>query len=633
MSLFERINTKLIREKKEPLSDEEKLYRKTRDKKAKDLGYKSGSELERTVDRGIKAVDKKPGGRYPRKGYATGEPFQPDNNPATIKGTYDKKSGQFVKTPGTGKYEASGKSTLKGRLVKYPSMDKPFSSAVKTGEVERDVAKRLKTRLKYTAGTELGGDKGVDKFVSKVMKNQKGTIGTGTGKNSDLYKILKRDIENRNPTVPSDVINPKTGTRFRKPMPGGFDADGGRTGTKAQQARYDMTAQRRAKKFDKEIVKKANLPKGLKIPKGGETRIDPKTGIERASTELDPKELNVKYKAAKLKLDYGGRMAKRDPKYQGMTAAQKKANFDKLKKSIYDKKSSQPSKAPLSFSTYKYDRKNIVPTNLKGKAGGVNVPKFRDINKSIPFRQATRDAKKAIEKRGSTFTKSSLDRQLKRQPLKFAGIRKPTKAIKYKKTFGDFAKQAAKTGYKFAKNRPLTALAISGAAIGGGLLAKKFLGARGDLTPDDFTSSTIKDKSGKDVTFKYPTYSDTKAREDLKKKDPNVKLDPNKNYTDGTYNPKLMRGGQGFLSRKPNTKQKPLLSKFKSGEFKVTDKDNKTININDRLKNSAFEKQMQKAEKGTGRGINPFGKNFLKKYQTKQDKKFLKTFKNAARPT
>ena len=180
--------------------------------------------------------------------------------------------------------------------------------------------------------------------------------------------------------------------------------------------------------------------------------------------------------------------------------------------------------------------------------------------------------------------------------------------------------------------------------LGVGLLAygayeggKYLLNRRGDLTKDDFTSSTIKNKSGKDVTFKYPTYSDTKAREDLKKKDPNVKLDPNKNYTDGTYNPKLMRGGQGFLSGKPNTKQKPLLSKFKSGEFKVFDKNkvgkNNEININDRLKNSAFEKQMQKAEKGSGFGKIPFRKNFLKKYQTRQDKKFLKTFKNAARPT
>ena len=104
MSLFERINTKLIREKKEPLSDEEKLYRTARNKKAKDLGYKSGYELERTVDRGIKAVDKKPGGRYPSKGYATGEPFQADDNPSTLKPKPVKQANYpGEKIPGTGK--------------------------------------------------------------------------------------------------------------------------------------------------------------------------------------------------------------------------------------------------------------------------------------------------------------------------------------------------------------------------------------------------------------------------------------------------------------------------------------------------------------------------------------------------
>tara|TARA_Y100001938_G_scaffold90564_1_gene124099 strand:+ start:176 stop:484 length:309 start_codon:yes stop_codon:yes gene_type:complete len=96
--------------------------------------------------------------------------------------------------------------------------------------------------------------------------------------------------------------------------------------------------------------------------------------------------------------------------------------------------------------------------------------------------------------------------------------------------------------------------------------------------------------------------------------------------------PKLLRGSQGFLSNKPNTRQKPLLSKFKSGEFQVTDKDNKPINVNKRLKNSAFAKQLQKAKEGSARSYNPLSKKFLQKYQTKKDKKFLKTFKNAAIP-
>ena len=578
MSLFERINTKLIREKKEPLSDEEKLYRTTRNKKAKDLGYKSGAELERTVDRGIKAVDKKPGGRYPRKGYATGEPFQPDNNPATIKGTYDKKSGQFVKTPGTGKYETSGKKTLRGRLVDYPSMDKNFSKAVKSGEVERDVAKRLKTRLKYTAGTELGGDKGVDKFVSKVMKNQKGTIGTGTGKDSDLYKILKRDIDNRNPTVPSDVINPKTGTRFRKPMPGGFDADGGRTGTKAQQNRYDARAQSAAKRFDREIAKQAKLPKGLKIPKGGETRIDPKTGIERASTELDPKELNVKYKAAKLKLDYGGRMAKRDPKYQAMTSAQKKANFEKLKKTIYNKKSSQPFKGPQTFSTYKYDRKNIVPTGLKGKG----QPKFKDIRNTIPYRSTTKDRLKLGKRDLSAFSKK----------MKFGRLRTPTKAIKYKKTFGDFAKIGAKRIGKL----PLKGKLALGAAVVGGLLyggneiRKKLRGPV--LGKDDFTKTApIKYGSGSKESDrpKGKKIGDTVRFQYASKDDPNVKDKAGPSLTPDALN------------------------KFKTKKYSVKTKSGKNYDLVDRMKKSAFAQQVKQAQKR----------------KNKKDQAFLKRVKNS----
>ena len=524
MSLFERINTKLINEdKKEPLSDREKVYRGKRDAKAKELGYKSGAELERTVDRGIKALDKKPGGRYPRKGYATGEPFQPDNNPATIKGTFDKKSGQFIKTPGTGKYEASGKSTLKGRLVKYPSMDKDFSKAVKTGEVERDVAKRLKTRLKYTAGKELGGDKGVADFTSKVMKNQKGTIGTGKGKDSDLYKILKRDIDNRNPTVPSKVINPKTGTRFRKPMPGGFDSEGGRTGTKAQQNKYDLTAQRRAKKFDKEIVKQAKLPKGLKIPKGGETRIDPKTGIERASTELDPKELNVKFKAAKLKLDYGGRMAEKDPKIAKMTATQKKANFEKIKKDIYSKPSSQPSKAPLKFSTYKYDRKNIVPTGLKGK----DQPKFKDIRNTIAYKSTTKDKLKLNKKDFATFSKRT----------KFGRLRKPSERVKYKKTFKGVAGNLAKKGFNKFKSLGFRGKAgvIGGVALGGYLAyqgAKKLLTPKDTLTARDFkkSKSPVTKKDGSEV--RRSLFLSTKQEKN--NKEPRIsgdRLTRNKNFT------------------------------------------------------------------------------------------------------
>ena len=583
MSLFERINTKLITEKKEPLSDKEKYYKDRISAKAKELGYKSSADLERTVDRGIKAVDKKPGGRLPRVGYATGEPFQPDNNPATVKytrGKTDPKTGVQksppIKVPGTGKFPASGKSTLRGRF-RYPSMDKDFSKAVKTGEVERDVAKRLKTRLGYTAKDELGdiktpqGKKNIDTFVSKVMKNQKGTIGTGKGKDSDLYKILKRDIDNRNPTVPSKVINPKTGTRFRKPMPGGFDAEGGRTGTKAQQNRYDMTAQRRAAKFDKEIEKQAKLPKDLKIPKGG----------SGDSTPLAKKELNVKYKAAKLKLDYGGRMAEKDPEIAKMTKAQKKANFEKIKKDIYSKPSSQPSKAPLKFSTYKYDRKNIVPTGLKGK----DQPKFKDIRNTIAFKNTTKDRLNLNKKDLATFSKRT----------KFAGLKNKS-SVKYKKTFKGVAGNLAKKGFNKFKSLGFRGKAgvIGGAALGGYLAyqgAKKLL-SPATLTNKDFTSTApIKDRSGQNVRFKYDKNAEDMALPYVSSK---------------------------TRTRKDGTKIPSALTKFKTGAYNVSTKSGKPINVNQNMKNSAFEKQLQKAQK------NP---------NNKKNQQFLKKFKNATRPT
>jgi len=573
---FNRDNNK--KDKKEPLSDKEKLYRSKRDAKAKELGYKSGDELERTVDRGLKSIDKKPGGKLPKTGYATGEPFQPDNNPATVKYVKNKE-GIPRKVPGTGKFPASGKSTLIGRF-KYPSMDKDFSKAVKSGEVERDVAKRLKTRLSFTAKDELGdirttqGKKNIDNFTSKVFKNQKGTIGTGKGKNSDLYKILKRDIDNRNPTVPSSVINPKTGTRFRKPMPGGFDADGGRTGTKAQQNRYDMTAQKKAAKFDKEIVKQANLPKDLKIPKGG----------SGDSTPLSKKELNVKYKAAKLKLDYGGRMAKKDPKIAKMTAAQKKANIEKIKKDIYSKPSSQPSKAPLKFSTYKYDRKNIVPTGLKGK----DQPKFKDIKNTISYKSTTKDRLNLNKRDLAKFSKKT----------KFAPLKKASQAVKYKTTFGDFAKRTGKKGLKFigtkARNNKLATAAI---AIGAGAFAydriKKAI-AGPTLKDKDFTATKpIQDRSGKNVKFTYGKDAKDKAMPYLTK-DKTIKT------------PKGTKTVPGSLT------------KFKTGDYKVATKSGANYNVNDRIKNSAFEKQLQKAEKNPNKNKN---------------KDFLKKFKNATRPT
>ena len=65
------------------------------------------------------------------------------------------------------------------------------------------------------------------------------------------------------------------------------------------------------------------------------------------------------------------------------------------------------------------------------------------------------------------------------------------------------------------------------------------------------------------------------------------------------------------------------LTKFRTGAYTAKDtKTNKNINIDKNMKGSAFEKQLQRAEKGTG---------FLGR-QTSKDRTFLKKYKNATRP-
>ena len=263
---------------KEEIKD--KSYKDYLKRKAKELNT-TPAKLEKSVDRGIRAVDRPAGGRMPSKGYASGEPFQPDNNPQDPKG----------------KYSATGKSTLKGRM-RY-GLDKKASA----GDRLSAVKKRLDTRIQYAIkGTReeprFKTKDDISKFVDKVTKNQR-PLSKATGKKSTLYKTLKAYTDAKNPTIKG-----KSGGKL--PMPEG--------------PKRDAAIKRNLKNLDKKIVKGAKLPKGVKLPVGG----------TRTSAPLDPKEFNLQYKADKLKLDYGGRFAQRD----GLTDAQRKRELEKLKKKL-----------------------------------------------------------------------------------------------------------------------------------------------------------------------------------------------------------------------------------------------------------------------------------------------------------
>ena len=657
MSLFERIQNRILVED-EKLSAAEKAEIAKRAAKIRT----SPGRLIRDIERGIQAVDKpatvdldkfsrgtkfsnplpsdKDGKVLPRKGrqgFMTGEPFQPDD--------YEDPTFQ---TKGKGKYPTSGKRTIRRRL-EYKGLDS------RKGVSVDDVKNRLVKRVKQARIIGIGNDeKKAREFVDKTTKGQKLTnknisgysgrrkpVKLSSGKSvypgdgSSLYKTLKRDLDLREPTVTgkSGGKLPMVGN-YDKNIPGGRDVKipAGVSKTKAKILRkqqidaYDKAARGSGGKsgkslFDAEIRKKAKLPKSVTI---GGTKIDltkpiktspgvlmdpkdPKKG--RFSNKFSRKELNLQFKADKMRLDFGGRFAKRD----GLTPRQRKQNLKAIQQDIKIKN-------PTITSPVTGGQLPATPANLK-KFGFTKDPL-----KS----QSTRGAGASIPKQKKSFT------DFAKSTDKFGRYKKYRNYMK-NRSAGRRASMFAKNVGKFIVRNPKKAGLIGlGAALGGYGISKLFPGKKDEVTFKK--SSVIKNKSGDDVTFKYPTYSDRKAKDDLLKKDPNLKLDPYKNYSDGSYKPNIRNASTGFLGRNKN-KQKPFTDKFKSGEFKVDDVPKAAIrggdkfSLNKNLATSAFEKQLQKAEKGTGFGKNPFGKNFLKTYQTKKDKKFLKKYSNATRPT
>ena len=642
MSLFERIQNRILVEDEKKLSAAEKAEIAKRAAKIRT----SPGRLIRDTERGIQAVDKpatvdldkfsrgdrftKLKGGKERQGFMTGEPFQPDD--------FDSFKNKQQK-----KYPISGKETIRRRL-RYKGLES------KKGVSVDDVKNRLVSRVKQARIRGIGNDeKKAREFVDKATANQKLTnknisgysgrrkpvkLSSGKtiypGDGSSLYKTLKRDLELREPTVTgkSGGKLPMVGN-YDKNIPGGRDVKipAGVSKTKAKILRkqqidaYDKAARGSGGKsgkslFDAEIRKKAKLPKSVTV---GGTKIDltkpiktspglimdPKNPTKgRFSNKFSRKELNLQFKADKMRLDYGGRFAKRD----GLTPRQRKQNLKAIQQDLKIKN-------PTITSPVTGGQLPATPANLK-KFGFTKDPL-----KS----QSTRGAGASIPKQKKSFT------DFAKSTDKFGRYKKYRNYMKNR----SFGRKLA-TGFKKLPFKGKAALVGAG-VVGTGLVLNKIFGGKKDEVTFK-KSSVIKNKSGGDVTFKYPTYSDRKVKDNLLKKDPNLKLDPYKNYSDGSYKPNIRNASTGFLGRNKN-KQKPFTDKFKSGEFKVDDVPKSAIrggdkfSLNKNLATSAFEKQLQKAEKGTGFGKNPFGKNFLKTYQTKKDKNFLKKYSNATRPT
>lgn len=155
----------------------------------------------------------------------------------------------------------------------------------------------------------------------------------------------------------------------------------------------------------------------------------------------------------------------------------------------------------------------------------------------------------------------------------------------------------AKSIGKAAAKNPRAALVIGGATLATAAIARGMAMRKNTLGKGDFTKTApIQDRSGQNVRFKYDKDSENLAKPYLTTKSRTIKT------------PKGTKTVPGSLT------------KFRTGDYKVPG-----INVNQNMKQSAFEKQIKNLNKGKGTGF--FGGS------TKQDKKFLKSVKNASRPT
>ena len=176
-------------------------------------------------------------------------------------------------------YKTSGKAILQARQ-KY-NLDPTGNVDMKTTKA-RLVDRIVRNDPKFNVGSAT-------KFVDELEKSQ-GPLSKGKGKDSSLYKTVKAEIDARNPTVKSKESGGRLPLRSKK------------TG---------------------EVVKK-NLDKFYK--KVGD-KVDPKF---KTPKNLDRTELNLQFKADKLKQDYGGKLSPRD----GLKDAERKRQLKKLQRDI-----------------------------------------------------------------------------------------------------------------------------------------------------------------------------------------------------------------------------------------------------------------------------------------------------------
>ena len=290
MSLFERIKNKRYdlqeRKKKFPPKDEGSSNNNTRTKNSqrnikKELIFDPSKKEaeEKLLTKELEGKKKEKFTKY-EKDRAKSLKTTPSRLERDVQKGLTSTGGRTSRFPFARKsYKTSGKAILQARQ-KY-NLDPTGNVDMKTTKA-RLVDRIVRNDPKFNVGSAT-------KFVDELEKSQ-GPLSKGKGKDSSLYKTVKAEIDARNPTVKSK----KSGGRL--PL--------------------------RSKKTG-EVVKK-NLDKFYK--KVGD-KVDPKF---KTPKNLDRTELNLQFKADKLKQDYGGKLSPRD----GLKDAERKRQLKKLQRDI-----------------------------------------------------------------------------------------------------------------------------------------------------------------------------------------------------------------------------------------------------------------------------------------------------------
>ena len=574
MSLFEKIKNKTLVEKKSDSDYFAKDKLGNVYKTEKDYDNRPFSNYEKDQAKKANTTPQELRKRF-KKAKFDGPPFarqtrkfdtqytKPDGTKRVSPSFFDKRSEFGIKDDG--KVDIKGVRQRMGSRF-FSAREKQYKDALKLPDSDPNKKRLVSKYGRFVKKAERGAEG--SKFLNKLVNRVTSDSLPGGGRASrvidtsgkSLERTLKSYSDYTNPTVPSKA-KAATGKKFKT-----FDGSPPKGLRKGSRMKLPMQGGPNEVDFDVE-----KLPKGKFDPKKNVRGID-KAGYARV-TDSKGKFIKMKdfAKNTKRQSEISADLAK------GVSRADK-GGYVTAK--VYSGNAKQQAAFKKAFEKGKED---FYKTTHSKKILGVSN-KTGDFNPQFKADKARLDFGGKISQ-GDGLTKNQRKKNLNKL-MSDINARSQRKAPKIGKgqAFKKFASKQGGKAFKYLKGaaarNPLAATAIGlGALYFGGQQIKKALGPK-TLTNKDFSSTApIKDRSGQNVRFKY----DKKAENIAKP----------------------------YLTSKS-------LKKFKSGDYNVATKSGKPINVNQNMKQSAFEKQIQKAQK------NP---------NNKKNQQFLKKFKNATRPT